>query len=884
MDPKKDKIKIIEAAERFISSGKLQEAIVEYEKLLGGEEPDIHISMIVGDLYSKLGKDDKAFDLFHSIATHCEKKGLLTQARAAYKKMINLDPKDIQSGIKLADLLRIDGFLTEAKVEYLKIAGRLSEAKRTKELISVYEKIVKLDKKDNESRVVLAGLYTEEGLVDQAVGELNDVAESLLEKNELKEAEKVLNQAKKINESYDRTVSNLIKLYRKENKIREALGLVEDKLRENKDSIEFLNLMGDLCMEDRNFKRAEEIFSKISAADPLNVDVRIKLGRIRILHNDLNKAYELYEPLVNNLLKKNNPEKAIGLLGLILTSEKIHLPTLEKLASIYKSRNERKNLEVVDRVIFEECRERNLKEKMLAVLQELLELCPRDEEFNYEYRALTGKEKIRLPLEKHKIVEKIPPPEVKIPEKKKEEKFPPPPPPPPLERKVVKKIEFEKFPPVPPPSEERKIVEKVEVERFPSPPMEAKIPEKKEEKVPPPPPPPRVEQKVIEKKEVEKFPLPPPEIKIPEKKREEKFPPPPPPPPLERKIAEKIEFEKFPPKPPERKMEERKHLSLDEAKVLERQKEGAYPSLSDKDLQIIKMSFSKAELYLEQGLIRNARRILENLRMRYADEPLIEEKIAYIDKIQSQVSDEEIPFLVQKVTAKEAEIEGETRRRTDHVKSSMYLRDELDEEDRVTAAELFEDTDIVPTPTREFGEKIFYDLREKIDEELAMIQATLYQQLAGKTTIMEKDLADIVAEFKRGMEEKVDKKDYESHYNLGIAFFEQGLIDEAIEEFKVASKDKRQTVDCYSIISYCYRQKRDFHEAVRWVEKGIEFSKANSSQQFALKYELASIYEELKEMEKALALYSQIKEWNPEYKDVSERVHTLEKIVAEKSF
>jgi len=849
MDPKRDRIKIIESAEKYVTAGKIQEAIAEYEKLLGKDELDINIGNTIGDLYVKLAKDDKAIDIFHDIATQCEKKGLYSQARSTYKKIIKLDPKDTRSAIKLADLLATEGFISEAKVEYLKIADRLKEAKRVKDLVLLYEKIIKLDKKDFNSRLVLADLYKEEGLVDEAVGELNEVAEYLIENNELREAEKVLNKAKEINEDYEQTVSNLIKLFKKEKKIKEAIGLVENKLRKDKDNLDFLNLLGNLYFEGRDFQRAEEIFSKISSEQPLNLDVKVKLGRIKIEHDDLDNAFEIYGPLVSSLLKKEKVEKAIGLLGLILSSERVHLPTLEKLASIYKSKNQRKNLEVADRVLLEEYRDRNLKDKILPVLKELMNLCPQDKELEYEYRILTGKEKIRPPLEKGKVsekikVEKVPPvsAEAKVVEKKKAEKIPPP--------GEVKKVV------------EKKVVEKIEVEKFPSISIEPKVVEKKEEKAPP-----RLEEKkIVEKIGVEKIPPVSIEAKVVEKKKEEKAPP-----TFfeERKVIEKIE--KAPP-------------LRAEAKAFEKGIEDEFTSLPEKDRQIIKMSFAKADLYLEQGLIRNAKRILENLRLKYSDEPIIVKKIAHINKIQAQVqvSEEEIPILVEKVSAKEAEIEGR-KLKEDRTKSSHPLYKEFVDGERISVSDVFEETEIVPLSTRQAGDKTYYDLTKKIDEELAMIETVFHQQLKGKTVIVEKELSSIVSEFKKGVEGKIDKKDYESHYNLGIAFFEQGLIEEAIEEFKVASKDRRQTVDCYSIISYCYRQKRDFKEGVIWIEKGLELCKEGSSQLFALKYELASLYEELKESEKALSLYKEIKEWNADYKHVSERVQALEKISTAKN-
>ena len=50
----------------------------------------------------------------------------------------------------------------------------------------------------------------------------------------------------------------------------------------------------------------------------------------------------------------------------------------------------------------------------------------------------------------------------------------------------------------------------------------------------------------------------------------------------------------------------------------------------------------------------------------------------------------------------------------------------------------------------------------------------------------EADFADMLRKFKQGMAENVDAEDYQSHYDLAIAYKEMGLIDEAIAEFQKA--------------------------------------------------------------------------------------------------
>lgn len=700
MSPKTDRVKIESIAEKHIKKGRIDDAIAEYRKLLSGDDQDISVRNILGDLYLKANDASKAVEEFKKIAEFYENKGLYSKAIAIYKRIKRLVPGDMESSQRLAELYRNQGFSSEAKSEYLNLAQNLSKVKRNKEAIGMYEKLLKLDKNDMDSRLTLAELYTEQKMVDQALEELNNVAEFRMRKNQLDEARKILSRAKDLKENHSRTITNLIDLYKRANKKKEALDLVEEILQKDKENLKAMYILGNLHFEDKSFKEAEEIFLRIISIKPKEVEARVKLGRIYIQKGELDQAFEQFEPLVDTLIRKQKVDKAIGLLGLILAAQKAHLPTLEKLASVYKSKGQLKNFELVCKIMLAEYRNNNLREKMLSVLTQLLNTFPENEEYYNESKKL--------------------------------------------------------------------------------------------------------------KKDLE----------ILEEEREEEEP----------------------------------SMQLEEAK------------------NIVDSTLAKADLYIDQGLIRNARRLLENLRIKFPDDGRIVQKIESLKRIATEVKVEEISDRVDKVTKKETQIfptMGEIS--TD---GKLFL-DSLGEE-KLTAADIFAETDIVPIVSEEIGERTYYDLTERINKELEAIKATCNYQIKGDTTIVEKALSDIVSEFRKALDEKVDKEDFESHYNLGIAFLEQGLFDEAIEECTLAAEDKRLELECYSIISFCYRQRKHYKEAKEWIDKALEITDKDTDQAFALKFELASLYEEMKDSKKALKIYSEVKEWNPDYRDVGERIKSLQ--------
>ncbi|MFQ5720864.1 MAG: tetratricopeptide repeat protein [Candidatus Aminicenantales bacterium] len=702
MRSNRERDKIIEQAEKYVKKGKFEEAIAEYRKLLDRNAQDLSIRSLIGDLYIKSGQIKRAIIEFAKLANIYEERGRASQALAIYKKMNRLNPEDIDIAKKLAELYFNQGIFSEAKAKYFQIGEILNKLGKSKEAISFYEKILKIDKGDNKAKLLLADLYLKEGLKEKAIEEFNEVAElEILNKN-FKKAEEILNQARMLNKDNVRTISNLITIFKKAKQEEKALELVNDVLKRDENNLKALSLLGNLYFDKQDFEKAEEIFKKILSLRSKDVEARFKLGRLYIQRGRLDEAFATFEPLVEALVRKQKEDKAIGLLGLILTAKKPHIPTLEKLAAIYKKNNQIKELEVTYRAIWQECRHQNLSEKALAVLQEIIKLSPMDEAAYKEYQKL--------------------------------------------------------------------------------------------------------------KKELG----------------------------LEKEEGEAAEPQVF----------------VDEAK------------------EIIKENFAKADLYLEQGLIRNARRILENLKMKFPEEPIIDKKIKALNRISSQVKEEEIPDRVERVVEKEVQIFGRELTRG-HPESSPFFFEEGEE--KLTAADLFAETDIIPVVSQEEKEKVYYDLKERIEEELETIRFICNKQLKGDTADMEKKLEDILAKFKEGIETKVSQENYETRFNLGIAYLEQGLIDEAIAEFKIAAKDKKRSVDCYSVLSYCYREKKDFKQSLEWLNRALEIAEKGTNQFYGLKYELASLYHEMKDRKKSLSLYQEIKKWNPKYRDVSDRIEELQK-------
>jgi tetratricopeptide (TPR) repeat protein len=145
------------------------------------------------------------------------------------------------------------------------------------------------------------------------------------------------------------------------------------------------------------------------------------------------------------------------------------------------------------------------------------------------------------------------------------------------------------------------------------------------------------------------------------------------------------------------------------------------------------------------------------------------------------------------------------------------------------------------------------------------------------------DLADMFGDLKHELEEDVAtaEEDPETHYNLGVAFREMGLLDEAIGELqKVCQFVERgnsfpQIMQTYTWLAQCFLDKGVPEAAVRWYEQALKLSDIDQETRMALHYELGSSYEAAQNKSAALQHFMEVYGSNIDYRDVAERIKAL---------
>jgi tetratricopeptide (TPR) repeat protein len=114
------------------------------------------------------------------------------------------------------------------------------------------------------------------------------------------------------------------------------------------------------------------------------------------------------------------------------------------------------------------------------------------------------------------------------------------------------------------------------------------------------------------------------------------------------------------------------------------------------------------------------------------------------------------------------------------------------------------------------------------------------------------------------------------HYNLGIAYKEMDLLEDAITEFQLAAKDPNRFPDCCNWLGICFREKGMAKLAVKWYQKGVDAAGSNTDQLLGLLYGLGEAYEEAGDLESSLDTFTDVYGLNSEYRDIAAKIKNLE--------
>ncbi|HEY3579292.1 MAG TPA: tetratricopeptide repeat protein, partial [Pyrinomonadaceae bacterium] len=142
-------------------------------------------------------------------------------------------------------------------------------------------------------------------------------------------------------------------------------------------------------------------------------------------------------------------------------------------------------------------------------------------------------------------------------------------------------------------------------------------------------------------------------------------------------------------------------------------------------------------------------------------------------------------------------------------------------------------------------------------------------------------LAELFEEFREAEEGDIVTEDFETHYNMGTAYKEMDLVDEAIQEFQTSvglvkpADGTSRFLQCCNMLGHCFVQKGMPEAAVLWFKKGLSAPGHSEDEYQAMRYELASAYEQLGDFKHAREFYTEVYGVDVSYREVADKLSQL---------
>ncbi|RPH54273.1 tetratricopeptide repeat protein, partial [bacterium] len=164
------------------------------------------------------------------------------------------------------------------------------------------------------------------------------------------------------------------------------------------------------------------------------------------------------------------------------------------------------------------------------------------------------------------------------------------------------------------------------------------------------------------------------------------------------------------------------------------------------------------------------------------------------------------------------------------------------------------------TPPPPSGNGDFIDLGSLVmeDDETVVRDTRMRVEDEEPTGDEEKDFKEMLSAFKRGIEQNLDDEDFQSHYDLGVAFKEMGLLDEAIAEFQKALRSPQGRLRTSEALGVCFYEKGQFPIVEAILRRAIDSQPGNDDEKVGLLYWLARSYEAQSKVDDALTTFRRV--------------------------
>jgi tetratricopeptide (TPR) repeat protein len=338
-----NKAKVLKSAEKYVIQGKISHAISEYQKLIKEDPTDLPLVNTLGDLYVRIGNIPEAVKCFTRLAESYDNGGFVVRAIAMYKKVSKIDLGQIPALHRLADLYLRQGLISDARTHYLQVAEALLKKNETENAASILRKIIEVDPENALLEARLGDVYLKLGKKSEAVQALHAAAEKYRKKGSFDEAEGLLKKAFELDEGNLNVMLAYAGILSDAGKPDEALShLNRIHFHDFKPGVH--EAIFQINLKAGRLPEAENAAVHLLELDNSYFRQNLTLAEAFVQVNELDKALSQIEKVVPIATEKGEGQAIEDQLKAILLRDPEHIHTLLELIKYYTRSNARHNI------------------------------------------------------------------------------------------------------------------------------------------------------------------------------------------------------------------------------------------------------------------------------------------------------------------------------------------------------------------------------------------------------------------------------------------------------------------------------------------------------------------------------------------------------------
>jgi len=936
---KESPIKLKQDADAAEKSGRFDKAIELLRQIVQDNPRDWNTVNRIGDLYAKLNKLKEANEQYVKVARYFADDGFYLKAIAVWKKVLKNEPAMIEGHVSLGELYARQGLVAEAKQTFSAVFDEYIKRNKIREAGEVLRKQAEVDPGDMKVRIRLAELYAREGHQEKAAGEYAAIADELIKKGHPPEALQLIEKALRSGPRSPKLLGTASQVLIAQKDYPRAIELLEEARRAVPADRDVSLRLAEAYLGARRAEHARRVLESLLQRDASDQDARQQLGQVYVFEGRYDEAFDQLLPVVDKLVERRQIERGAALLQQVVQRNPQHIKSLAKLVELYRqSRNDQLVAQTYGQMV-EAYMATGGFEPAASILEMLVQLEPHNEQHRTKLRwlreqkgvAVGGGPELELapPGAKAGLPAAAPParaPGVELsgPLSADDQEF--------IsehlaEGRVFRKYglgdkardQFEsvlgRFPDNiealqeladifkekgDKPAAGQKLRVMAEVHRLKGEADKAARADSEADALvgPVAAPPPPAPAPPAARPQAPAAPTPRPAAAAP-------APAAAPPADVEMDIAfeepapqpqpDELEYVEMAPEAPEpqpefdasdlapagefggRFLEEEPAapeatFDLDEAPPppppvvparLRAQAAPAPAAAPGRDVPAdLRRALDEIESYVSMGFVDDARGVLAEAGARFAAYPALVQRLAELG-LELEGAPSEIDALLGEAPAAE-EAAAEEPLQLGEGFLEFTPSSALPKAPAAAAAAVSGDGEGFDLASELGG---LFGAQPAVAEEPQVVTTG--------TDLGDASLSDIFREFKKGVDKQLGKEDYETRYNLGIAYKEMGLVDEAIAEFQLAAKDEGRLLECASMLGICFIEKGMPKLAVKWFEKGLQAPGRSEEEYQGLRYDLATALEQAGERPRALALFTELYGQDASFRDVADKVRQL---------